>query len=732
MAKDLIQTNTLQAGALGDVDRHRPMSPRYPQGCDAAQNCIPQGGVLTPAPGFGEMVDFKYRAQMMPPPDQKFYLRNGLAADQLAPDQASIPSDIVIYGKLETKLKDALAAGTYWAKKENDSGVGSYFDTAAYPFTGVSTAFWSTSDTNAYENDATIKYVRAVRYTSSSTGRVEWGVVCKKTTSKSNTNLQKVTTASDDAATLVLGRGRLTASATSIKEMTLKAVLGSKLGASAILARSELTATIKIEPVIYEAPKGWLKTPSANVVIVGKMEMFKGAPSITDYAHEVSQVLIPAAESPTTNVATASTSGSMPSVDGLEDVYVLAYGTQPSGVFPDDFVVGMDAAWSATFSAATVSGGKKYYFQTTRNIVMGPRRIGKARYYNSDDTTQANTPDDRNTGLAATGANATGVWAGDWNTPTTVATGPWFMVFDSPVQWYEPTYSGLVVGTVTSEYILSNEQIAPTASSSVGVSSRKISSIGTHLRTDDRVAISTQLNGSILFCSHRGIAQMTFSNERQQYLPQLFDTVSAGYGRPKSIASSKFYGIIFCLTEGGKIICLNPDTGGVTEMTQTVKKTSDEVEYFIKGLDTVDGEPRIVWERKTGAKTYKMSSFSGLTTSPMFVRTSRFGAYTGKNGIIRSAYLSLMGAVGGKVRVASGAYQTREFPWVEIPYTEDQIDAVDYQLLDGETRRTFTGTVRVDVMDSADNPSEGKAIELEFLPGEQASIVAVSVEMKEI
>lgn len=724
MAQRIVQTNTLQAGALGDVDRNRPGSPRYASGCDIAENVIPQGGVLTIAPGYSPMVDYTYRSNMMPPPDQVYYLRNAAASVQTGPDCATIPSDAVVAGKLSDKITAALAAGTYWAKKSGDNGVGSYFDTSGTPFTGTNTSFWQSTDHNSLEGDGKIKYVRAFKFTNAKTGRDEWGIVCKKVTSRQDKSwgfdlvgLAQIRN-EDSAPTLVLGRGNLTVSAkNTAKTEGTNPFNGSKY----TIKTSELTAIVKVEPVIYQMPSGWFKDPSNDVTIVGKMSMFSGAPNITEYSYTAANINTAQA-----NSVTVKTDNNAPSIVGLEDVWVLYYGSPAAGSVPDDYVVGKDAAITVTPGVTTATGGKRYYFQTTRTIVMGARRIGKAQYYDSGSVAATNTQDDRNSGIAATGTAS-----GASNIPGTLATDPWFLTFDTPVQWYEQTYSGLVVGTTSAEYILQNEQLAPTASTS-GVTSKRISSVGTHLSTNDRVAISAQLNGNILFCTHRGVSVMTFSTERQQYLPQLIDTVTAGFGVPMSIASSKKYGVIFVYTNLSKIVCINPDTGGITIITDSTKRDAGGVEYQIYGLDTIDGEPRVVWVSKTGTLTYKMSGLSGYTNSTALIRSSRFGAMTGKNGLVVSAYVSLVNAAGGRVRVGAGQYQAKEFNWVELPYILGQVDPNGYQLQAGETPKLFTGVVKVDLVDTADNPSEGKAIELQFQPGEVASLVSVSVEMKEI
>ena len=736
MAAKIIQTNTLQAGALGDVDRYRPMSPRYATGCEIAENCIPQGGVLTNAPGFGSLVPFMYRAQSLPPPDQKYYLRNQAATDQTTPEQATWANDTVVTTNLKTKLDNAMAAGTYWAKRSGDNGVGSYSDTVAMPFTGSNTPFWATTDSNTVENNDTIKYVRGFQFTNPATGRLEWGIVCEKTVSVTDiqwspANTKKTPATQDLEPVLVLGRAPVEVSAASYSE---KRVLEPNPNvrmiarADTILSWSELTATIKVTPKVYTAPKGWFRNSGTDVTIVGTMEMFAGAPNITKYTYTASVEPVDGQA----NTATVDTSKTLGNVAGMKDYLVLYYGAPAAGSTPDELVVGRDAGFTVTPGASSLSGGKRYYFQTTRTIVVGARRIGKAIYSDSADAVPAtNTPDQRNLGLAATK-----IGQGSGNTPGTEATDPWFLSFDSPVQWYEPTYNGVVVGTSKAEYVLANEQSAPT-STTAGVSVRRISSIGTPLDLSDHVAISTQLNGNILFCTTRGVAQVTFSTERQQYLPQMIDLVAMGFGAPLSIASSKRLGIVFVYTDKAKIVCLHPDTGGITIMTG-LTKTSGDVVYSLVGLDTVDGEPRIVWRGIVGnTPTYKMCVLEGLSNATMLVRTSRFGAYTGKNGLVQRAYVSLINANGGRVRVAASQNQTTEFKWLELPYLVGQVDPTGYVPSDAEraagfTSATFTGVLLVEVSDTADNPSEGKAIELQFLPGECGTIVSVAVEMKEI
>jgi hypothetical protein len=712
MAGTVTQMNTLQAGALGNVDKQRTSSPKYGAGCEIAENCIPFGGVLTKAPGFGPLSALTYRAQLMSPPDQTYYMRNSVAPSNF-PEQATLPNDLGVAGAqtLDGKFYGAIAAGNFLARTAADDRTGYYRG----PFLGTPTAFWLNSDTTTIvQSSVKIPHVRAFSFTVD--GETEWGVVCRKIVTRDVTHYLSEKKQDilglerkEDPITLVMGRGFVSSSTT--ETFTTENV---KDPVNPFY--SVIVYTVSIVPLVFysEVPLGWLKTPSADLKMVGTMDMFYQAPSALDHS---STATIYSWNGLNSKVVTVSTAGHNPVTDGLEDCYVINWGTAGAFVSSlDDLVQGKDTPWTTGFANPNPAAG--FYFLTNREIVVGNRRIGKAMWA---DTT-ASTSDDRSIGLGAAGGTGAAGQGNNRVIGTISDTSPWFLSFDSPPQWYEQTYNGLIVGTSLSEYQVSNEQITK----SLGL--RRISSTGTHLMTDDRVAISAQINGNIVFCTFKGIAVQTYSTERQQFLPQLVETVNAGYGRPMSICSSKRYGLIFAYTDAGIILALNPETGAMTTMT-VPERVFGGLTYRLYGLDTVDGEPRLVWINDDSGRVWAMCGFYGETRETMTVRTSRFGAFTGKRGMIGKAYLYLSRARGGRVRVGAGAYQARPFGWIEIPYTDAQVgvEVVNGRGYFGQ----FTGVVSLSLTDSPDTASEGKAIEVQFGPGEPVDLIGIGVEIKE-
>ncbi len=647
----------------------------------------------------------------MSPPDQFYYLRNSQIIDQTSQLQSAPISDLgpAATVLLTDKVKSGLAAGNYAARPASggDAGNGKWIG----PYAGGTVPFWYHLGADNVQNADGFPYLRAFPFVNAG-GETEYGILCRKTVTFRDvygTQYREWVFSDGAVATsLVFGRGSLKSTSRTRKNTYQDYFV-------------EITASITIEPVVFWAPKGWLQFPSADLTIVGKAAMFRGAPSLAQYSY--SRTVnhhgdLGGVYDSDVSVA-VDTNNDSPSVESILDYTVLSWGVPPVPV-DDTTMPGKDAPWTASTSAEVAA--KSFFFMTTRTAVIGARRFGKAMY---TDTAAATIKDDRNVGIGATQVNH-----GATRSIGTLATDAYFLTLESGVpEWWEPTYQGVIVGTAVAEHVLSAEQINPGVSG--GASTRKISSVGTPLFCDDRRAISCQLGGAAFFCAHRGIATLTFSQERQMYLPNLVDFVTMGYGQPLSVAASRSLGVIVAVT-ATIIVWMNPQTGGITTAripTQT--NPADGKTYTLYGVDTVDGEPLFVWINTEGTVTYLESRLSASARGRAFFRTSRFGAFAGKSPSITGLWLTLNNTRGGRARVAAPRYNGVEQPWQELRFT--QVEYGDKDSADSDNPTGFSGVMDMSsvVTDVVGGENEGKAIEIEFLDNEPFELVAVTVAVKE-
>lgn len=718
MAQKITQRNNLVNGVIGEVDSRRPDSARYANGCEIANNALPTGGAITQSRRFGSLKPFTYRANVMVPVNTADnvgtkFIRN-TKVDVL---EGSLTQDTISSALATPTMNELLVAArgatppNISAKKTSTDNIGSYVG----PYYSSATPFWTAGEANAHQSSGDIKYVRAFNFSDGT--NVQWGIVSYKTTSFTQTDyiqtvvgtpvtrslvgpvttlVNKITRTIEYKGdkTLVLGRGNL-------------AVVGTATR-STILADgtfTEIVPKLSIEPVIFTIPYGLIKNNTDSMTLVGMLRMFNNAPSITNYTYTAS-LASPVLSSSLTTV------GITPSLDDITDVdkiYVMSWGTLGSGATLDDQISGKDAPPLPVQVAAIVNNTIR--FTTPRNIVVGTRRIGAAIFATTINSV-AQSIDESSIVLGVTGS----AHGGDYAVGSS-ATNAYVLKLDGNPEWYEATYRGVVIGTRNAEYLLTNEQVLSASTSII-----KMASSGCSRTIDDKIALSCLLNGNVLFCAPRGIGIMVFSNEKQQYLPTFVNTLDMGLGIPTSIASSKADGCVYIHTNKSVIVVLNPETGGITTITPPVISS-----YMLYGFYTVNGEPRIVWQGVSDSASFKMSTFSpSLGRSDLVVRTSKFGAFTGKNGILVACFISVMGAIGGRVRIAKEDWNSRVNTWIELPYTNAQID-------DGTgTRIPYTGIIRTELTDNADSPSEGKAIEIQFNEDEQVTLISVAVEMKEI
>ncbi len=630
-----------------------------------------------------------------------------------------------------------------------DGGFGLPYAPSGRSFVAA-TAQWGTVLSTSVNLKATVPVTYVMGYTFTDGTVQKWGMACVKTVSwtlehKNPSGMVQASTSGTWYTTTVIGTG-----ATVVSNVTTNALAD---GSSDVL-----TVTNAIIPILYSFSQGLLGYNGKTMTVVGRIEMFLGqGAGIRDYSPSFSLNTSSISSDGTTtyngtiacpNVSTSGVKSAIPT--GFSGAFVIQGTAASNGGYVDpdlvpastgdkgfDYIVQSVASFPVTTVASPYA--KCFKFVTNRTIQSQARRYGKAIYYDSGATQTATII---GFGAAATGAGNTTTIP----TASTTGTDAYFLTFpDGPPEWYETTPQGIIVGTQGSEYLVSNEQIAPgtfsinTLGQYSAVSVKKISSGGCPLHCDDMVGISTMLGGNCYYLDELGVTKMAFSQSQTQ-TPDHYNLVQMGFGTPQSMGSSRRFGTLFVKTDR-TVVCINVDTGTITTLTLVNWSDSSGNRFFLKGIDTVANasdpgvvvqEPLFIWASvEAGVTTYYETQLAIGTQGPTAsIRTTRFGAGDGVRARITKAYLEVIETRGGRMRVAKPRSQGKPNPYVELPYTAEQFgDPNDPSV---PNYLGLTGVIEYDLTDRFDVKSEGKAIEVQWLPSEPFQLVSIGVDLEEV
>jgi len=279
---------------------------------------------------------------------------------------------------------------------------------------------------------------------------------------------------------------------------------------------------------------------------------------------------------------------------------------------------------------------------------------------------------------------------------STPSTDPYYVTLDSDVRWFEMTYSGIIVGTVKSEYMLSNVQ-SPTT-----VSVSKISSIGTNETENYYSKLSCVLGGVVYFASNQGISSMRFSNESQSFIPNnisFYGTRIEGY-RVTSIATHAIDSSIYFTAQKGSDVVLrklNLTSGAITN--PGIESQFLNSQTPLVAVSQYDNSASVIVMYGSPPVPYSLP-ISETTNFISTLRTTRFGMGIGSEVVINKLYFT-----GINIRKLQYKFSNQEditANWTEL------------QLFGSELATGFTGTREISVTGIYTEKNNGLAVDVKL------------------
>ncbi len=709
--------NSMQAGRLPTHEARNPLSQRYANGLITAENARFIGGRVTHANGCTPITDLILNCDKMPYPDGRYYLRN--TDEGSVKTASSVPNDTAsgagvtetFNDRLERMINQQLHIAhtgnsdpVYKSYGKADVGLGNYSDNR---ITDINARVLNNGE--AFNVTKKIRYVRAVVYTNTDTGKLQWAILGKKTQKKTD---------KWSYGAFAFGRSQETRDETGSYPITIcngsEGVSGSRDDTNGapppVTQFSTLEASISIEPIINTIDRG---TPVAGIslYLVGKMRMFSGFTDPKSYTYSASNIGGVGGKNVDLNTSKVTQSQS-----GYEDIYILRWATATedqinlalleTGSDPVQALAPLNTiTYPFTFSAPGVN--QTIFFSTVRNKVLKLRRVGICQLIDSGGASPSSQPT-TGTDFYIGFSKLVGT-KGDGNVRIIAGTAgdPYVVPLGSTPRWIELGYQGIFCGTDEAEFLISNEQ------DQTKYTVQRISSVGCGSGQTDYIDASTSLNGNIYFLTKRGMSHLQFSTEKQSFIPQTIDMIDMGFAKPKSIASSKQLNCIVIHCEDGTFVQIAPDTGAISTIIP-LNPTDGTTFYSIVGLSTDNGEARFVWVSGSSYKQNFLSDTSFLTTT---IETTAFGSMPEAATKLNRLFISMSDTFGGQIVVGGQLKADGSPDWQQLKY-----DSVATQ------NASFTGIMRIDLNMVIDNQDAGKTILLQFSAQDKMNISYVAVE----
>jgi hypothetical protein len=684
--KRVTQMNSLRRGELSGLEASAPLTKAYIQGGEEVRGFDISSEGLAPMkiPVASEGKDFEYLTNSY---RGKYYISNSVVASGTV---AAIPTEAgMLYKALDSKVGTLISSAM--RATPTDTSASDYLD---YRDAGkwdidrtLSTG--KLIDGAASADDRTVIITRKTTIyrafwpckaigegTSDVTG--SWGIHAKRRVVKTDwdTNLFGGTESYHNYDDTYYGCARGSGYAVRVETK------------DGYLEKNNARSEQWLELLSIELPPGVYRF-TGDIYLVGKAKMFKTAPQDRSYSITVTNY---AANGSTTMTEDRSWCDK-------EDAYVMAWGGESEIVNPTTHT---SAFVPPTYVKLDFPGTLSFWF-TSRTIVAGSRRFGACQLEGDAEMFGATQVD-------AMGGSDSGDHGREVPTTSTViASSPYCVKVHGGASWYEEVASGILIGTPSAEYVLSNHQVNPLTG---GASLQKISAVGCVGKSDFRVSISANLAGDVFYLSRYGITTLDFSNEQQVYLPRNFEFRSRRFSKVTSIASSVSEACLYFVTDAGALWKLWPKTGSLALVPVSIPTGRK-----IIGVFSVAGDAYIL-AQKTVAEG------NGLYTCPVaqaraeesYIRTTAFGRTPRSRTQIKRLLISGYGLKAGEYRIQGGS-------WTGIPLTATDVT-------DG-----FSGTKEFYVSDRPGDPGEGKTVEFRFVSQtdggiDPGTLEAIGVEME--